>query len=278
MFSILIPSWNNLEFLKICIESILKNSSYSHQIIIHINEGTDGTAEWVKQMGLDFSFTVKNEGVCIALNQAAMLANHKYLVFINDDMYALPAWDQFLTDEIETLNTDCFMLSSTLIEPYETKNNCVIVADYGRGVRDFDEEKLLKEFSFFIKQNWSGSTWPPFVVHKKWWDMVDGFSEEFSPGMSADDDFAMKMWQKGCRNFKGAGASRVYHFVSKSIIRMQNHNYGRKQFLKKWGIKQTAFHKYYTLRGEEYKGELHGPGLNPGYLLQRVIGTILRLS
>ena len=49
MFSILIPSYNNLEYLKLCINSILKNSKYNHQIIIHVNEGSDGTLEYVKE-------------------------------------------------------------------------------------------------------------------------------------------------------------------------------------------------------------------------------------
>ena len=34
MFSILIPTWNNLELLKLCVHSIRENSGYSHQIIV----------------------------------------------------------------------------------------------------------------------------------------------------------------------------------------------------------------------------------------------------
>ena len=47
-FSIIIPTWNNLDFLKNIIESIRKNSKFQHQIIVHINDGSDGTLEWVK--------------------------------------------------------------------------------------------------------------------------------------------------------------------------------------------------------------------------------------
>ena len=35
VFSILIPSWNNLACLKLCVESIRKNSFFHHQIIVH---------------------------------------------------------------------------------------------------------------------------------------------------------------------------------------------------------------------------------------------------
>ena len=60
MFSILIPSYNNLEYLKICINSIKKNSIFDHQIIIHINEGNDGTIEYIKNVNLDYTFSNEN--------------------------------------------------------------------------------------------------------------------------------------------------------------------------------------------------------------------------
>ena len=48
MFSIIIPTFNNLKYLKLCIKSIKKNSQFNHEIIIHINEGIDGTLEYLK--------------------------------------------------------------------------------------------------------------------------------------------------------------------------------------------------------------------------------------
>lgn len=51
MFSILIPTWNNLPYLQLCIESIRRHSAFEHEIIVHVNEGTDGTLEWVRAQG-----------------------------------------------------------------------------------------------------------------------------------------------------------------------------------------------------------------------------------
>ena len=49
MFSIIIPTFNNIEYLKKCIESIKKNSFYNtHEIIPHVNEGSDGTLDFLK--------------------------------------------------------------------------------------------------------------------------------------------------------------------------------------------------------------------------------------
>ena len=270
MFSILIPSWNNKAFLQLCVESIKAYTVVEAQIIVHVNEGIDGTLEWVKQQGLDYTHTEINAGVCVALNMASKLARFDYIVFMNDDMFVLPGWDTTLANEIAKLKTDCFMLSGTMIEPYDTGNKCVMVGDYGRTVEGFKKEQLLKDYVLFNKADWSGSTWPPSVVHKKWWIEVGGYSEEFSPGMGSDDDFAMKMWAAGCRTFKGVGISRVYHFISKSTGRIIK-NDGRKQFFNKWGLKQSTFHKYYLKRGQNYTGVLAEPRLEIGFLFQKLL-------
>ena len=57
MFSILIPTFNNFEYLKLCLLSIKKNSSKNHEIIIHVNEGSDGTLEYVKSGNLKYTFS-----------------------------------------------------------------------------------------------------------------------------------------------------------------------------------------------------------------------------
>ena len=55
MFSIIIPTFNNLEYLKLCLESIKKNSKFNHQIIVHINVGSDGTKEYLKSKNIEFT-------------------------------------------------------------------------------------------------------------------------------------------------------------------------------------------------------------------------------
>ena len=170
MFSIIIPTWNNLPFLKLCVESIQKYAIPGHQIIIHVNEGSDGTLDWVKTQRLDYTCTPKNEGVCVAVNMAAARAKHDYIAFVNDDMFMLPGWDAILMEEIKSLDTDCFMLSATMIEPYDTRNKCVIVGDYGRSIESFEREKLLAEYKTYRKAIGAVPPGRPIVVHKKWWN------------------------------------------------------------------------------------------------------------
>lgn len=258
MFSVIIPTWNNLPYVKCCVDSIKKNSSLRVQIILHVNDGSDGTLAWVKEQQLQYTHTPGNAGICIAVNQAAALATEDHIIYMNDDMYCCPGWDNILAAEISKSGTDNFMLSATMIEPNESHNPAVIFADFGKDINGFREKALLEALPAFHKTDWSGSSWPPCVIPRKQWNIIGGFSIEFSPGMGSDDDLAMKLWQIGCRYFKGVGKSLVYHFQTKSTTRIKK-NDGRKQFLLKWGITSSSFNKYYLQKGKDFKGELQEP-------------------
>jgi glycosyltransferase involved in cell wall biosynthesis len=254
-FSILIPSWNNLELLKVCVNSILKNSVYKHQIIIHINQGDDGTLDWVKENKFPYTNSFENVGVCYAMNAMAKLASTDYILYLNDDMYACPDWDSNLIEAIEKQEDEFFYFSATMIEPTSSKNKCVIAPyNFGLTAETFEEKKLLTFEKTAQKEDWYGASWPPSVVHKKLWEKVGGYSLEYSPGFGSDPDFSMKLWKAGVRNFKGIGKSRVYHFQSKSTGRVVKNN-GRLTFAIKWGIPSSYFYKNILRLGETYKSE-----------------------
>jgi glycosyltransferase involved in cell wall biosynthesis len=261
-FSILIPTWNNLEFLKICVNSIKKNSHFDLQIIVIVNEGNDGTEEWIKnQKELDYIYSKNNIGICWGLNIARSIVKSEYIIYVNDDMYVLPDWDLELYKEIEIIGHKNFTLSSTMIEPTDTGNACVVVRDYGRNSHDFQEERLLNEYKSLSIVDWSGSMSPPNVIHVDMWDLVGGMSIEFSPGIFSDYDFSRKLFEAGVRFFKGKGNSLVYHFGSKSIFRIK-HNKGRKTFLLKWGYTTRIFNDKYLKRGKVFDGNITEPDLD----------------
>ena len=256
MFSIVVPTWNNLACLRLLIDSIGRHSAFEHQIIVHVNDGRDGSAEWVRsrigrrdgEPRLDATFSAANIGICLAVNEAASLARHDYIVYLNDDMVCLPGWDSALARAIAAQPDDHFMLSGTMIEPRATGNPCVVVADFGDAPERFREADLLKALPGLATTDWNGATWPPTVVHRRWWFAVGGYSVEFSPGMSSDNDLAMKLWHTGCRRFIGIGDALVYHFQCKSTGRIVR-NDGRRQFLHKWGMTQSSFDRHALRRG-----------------------------
>jgi glycosyltransferase involved in cell wall biosynthesis len=260
IFSILIPSWNNLAHLQLCIESIRKNSTHKHQLIVHINEGADGTLEWAKsQPDVDFSYSKENIGVCYALNIGSTLITTNYLLYMNDDMYVCPGWDDHLYREILSIGHNYFFLSATAIEP-KAQSKCSIEKSFGTCLANFDEQALLQQFATLPMQDWQGATWPPNIVHKDIWNLVGGYSIEFSPGMYSDPDFSMKLWQAGVRLFKGIEKSRVYHFGSISVKRVK-HNKGYHTFIAKWGMTSGTFSKYFLKRGKPFTQPSTAPTL-----------------
>lgn len=261
LFSILIPSWNNLEILQITIGSILKNSTYRHQVIVHVNEGADGTAEWLKEQGIAFTQSPANVGVCYGFNIPSSLATCDYIVLSDDDNYFCPGWDKLLYEEAQKYKDIKWCISGTLIEREVTGNPCVIAPyNYGQNKADFDEARLLAEFDKVPFGDWQGSNWYPMVLPKQLWNAVGGLSVEFSPGMYSDPDFMMKLWHFGVREFKGISKARAYHFMSKTTSRIKK-NDGSKTFLLKWGISSSTFLKYYLRMGKKEDGDAVVPRL-----------------
>lgn len=260
-FSILIPTWNNLAYLQLCIRSIRQNSFFKHQLIVHVNDGADGTKNWIEeQTDIDYTISDENIGVCYALNICSTLAFTNYILYMNDDMYACKNWDKFLFDEITGMPDKFFFLSATAIEP-KAQSICSIEKNFGTDIHSFNEQRLLNEFADISFKDWNGSTWPPNILHKEVWDLVGGYSVEFSPGMYSDPDFSMKLWQAGVRIFKGISESRVYHFGYKSTKRIKK-NKGYYQFIAKWGMTSSTFTKLFLKRGEAYISPLQTPQLS----------------
>lgn len=255
MFSIVIPTWNNLAHLQLVVKSIREHSAHAHQIVVHVNDGSDGSLAWVREQGLDHTASADNIGICYAMNEAAMLARHEHLVYMNDDMYCLPGWDAALQRRAAAMPSDLYLLSGTMVEPRDSGNPCVVVGPYGDGVGNFREADLLRDAPGMARADWYGATWPPTLVARRWWFRVGGYSTELSPGMSSDNDFSMKLWHAGCRHFIGVGDSLVYHFQQKSTGKVVK-NDGRRQFLDKWGMTQSTFDRFYLRRGQPLAGDV----------------------
>tara|TARA_B100000686_G_scaffold323872_1_gene379019 strand:- start:62 stop:898 length:837 start_codon:yes stop_codon:yes gene_type:complete len=265
MFSILIPTYNNFEYLKLCLFSIKKNSSKDHEIIIHVNEGSDGTLDYVKKFKYKYTYSKENLGLCSSLNLSSKICSSKYILYSHDDMYFCPEWDKFLIDEINTIKHDNFYLSGTMIEP----NSGHIKFNCGETIEKFDEKKLLDNYKNINYYDHQGTHFAPHLVTKELWNKVGGFSEEFNPGIASDPDFNMKLWCEGIRIFKGINNFKVYHFSSITTRKKKKlvQNRGNQTFLKKWGITTKFFKKYYLKSKTKYNGPLTEPKKNINYLI-----------
>ena len=283
-FSIVIPTFNNFEYLELCIKSLKKNSDFNHEIIVHNNGDKDLSLNFLKKNSIVYSRTNYNAGICEGVNLGAQKASTDYIVYAHDDFYFLPGWDNVFKNEIENLKNNLFYFSGTMVQNGQINFNC------GETIDDFDEKKLLlnnKNINYF---DFQGSTWAPHIIHKDIWNKVGGFSEEFFPGTGSDPDLNMKLWRAGVRIFKGLGKSKVYHFGSivtrkkfrnNKSVTTESGSKGGKIFLKKWGFSIKFFTKHY-LRGcrttkfkkiicNRYNGPLQNPKRNFNFFLELLI-------
>ena len=286
MFSILIPSYNNSDYLKTCINSLRKNSTFGHQIIVHINEGTDGSLQYVKENNVEYTYSKKNIGMPKALNKASKLANFDYILISHDDFYYCPGWDSEFVNEIKKINHNNFYLSGTMVGAGQ------VFFDAGQSIETFDEKKLIENIETIKTFDFQGTTKCPGLVHKDIWNKVRGWSEEFSPTGGDDTDFAMKLWQNNIRIFKGLGSSLAYHFGS-ITTRKKGKSFstylgskGNKIFLKKWGLTINFFEKFYLKSGldgnkklifNKFSGPLNNPKKTFNFYINLFKGKIVML-
>ena len=276
MFSIIIPTLNNLKYLKVCLNSLKKNSKYDHEIIPHVNIGSDGTLDFLRENNIKYTYTDYNAGICKGMNLASRLASNNYILYAHDDFYFCPNWDELLKKEIELIGHNNFYLSGTMINKGQIDFNCGKTAD------EFNEKKFLDNYKEYNYYDFQGSTWAPHLIHKDIWNKVGGFSEEFYPGTGSDPDLNMKLWKVGVRIFKGINDFKVYHFGSivtrkykddKKII-TESGSRGGKIFLLKWGISIRFFKKFFLQSDTRYNGPLNEPKISLNYLLNLIINKL----
>jgi ADP-heptose:LPS heptosyltransferase/GT2 family glycosyltransferase len=245
-FSIIIPTYNTLPYLKLCLKSFKEHSAHSHQIIVCADGCSDGTNEYLKTYpGIDQVILGKNQGICSATNQAARLANREYLFLVNDDLVASPGWDTALM----SMAAPDRVLSGVQVEPgWVPVAPCHIKRDFGQTFEEFREQEFLtyagaenqqKQRAFEPGVNY------PFLVHRKLWEQLDGLDECFNPGPGSDPDLFYRLALKGT-DFLRVRSCLFYHFGGRasrfagesgrqSDAWKQAAVASRRVFAKKWG-------------------------------------------
>ena len=271
--SIIVPTFNNLTYLKCLIESIKENSIYNHELVIHINEGSDGTLNYIKENNIKFTHSYENIGLCKAVNNAVKKSSNKLILYAHDDMYFCKKWDLYVENELKNYNDKLFYISGTNV----SYKDGLINFDCGTSPSDFDKEKFNKFCENDKTNDLQGSHWAPHIIHKDLWNRVGGFSTEFYPGDGSDPDFCCKLWFENVRIFKILSKFKVYHFGSittrKSNLKINN---GTKIFLLKWGFNPKFFRKHY-LKGNEnnvYGGPLKQPSKSFSYYKDLLINKL----
>lgn len=244
--SIIILTYNQLEYTKLCIESIRRCTRRgSYEIIVVDNHSSDGTVAWLKmQSDIQAVFNSRNEGFPKGCNQGIAIAQGTEILLLNNDTIVTSHW---LEDLCEVLYSDSKIGAVGPVS--NSVSNCQKIEVSYRdlnGIAKFsarnrnenrhmvEEKHRLIGFCFLIKRN---------VMEK-----VGLLEEGFSPGNCEDDDYSLRILQAGYRLFLCKGVF-VHHFGGASFHRdaafdallKRNHMV----FRGKWGFAVDDITDYY---------------------------------
>jgi len=241
LVSIIIVTFNKLNYTKNCLQSIYENTTAPFEIIIVDNGSTDDTINYIKSLRKDNIKLIENSenlGFSEGCNIGATAASGEYILFLNNDTIVCKNWlglmlEKFLTDSNIGLigpmtNVAC---NAQKLDPEYSDN--------------FDH---FSETATKLIINHAGQIIPSrriigfcMLMKKSVWDKCGPFDNRFGVGHFEDDDLSLRVERKG---FKSIIAKDVfiYHFAGQGfdcldIDELANLRRKAHIFYNKWGNK-----------------------------------------
>ncbi|MEA3492892.1 MAG: glycosyltransferase family 2 protein [Candidatus Margulisiibacteriota bacterium] len=181
MLSVVTLTWDGLELTKKFVESIRKNTSVSHELIMVDNGSSDGTQDFIKKNADKYHFFDQNTGFAHGFNKGMALASGEYIAICNNDTEFPKNWFEKLS---ETFSADP---KSGLVYPCYTKG--MKIAE-----RWWPGRKIIK-LPPFNKECPSGvAIFSKLSILK---DELSGFSEDYEIAGGEDLDLCFKTWAAG---------------------------------------------------------------------------------
>jgi GT2 family glycosyltransferase len=226
-----ISSFNNLNYLKLAVKSVRENSYYKDSpMIIHAENCTDGTDEWLKENSKIWNFEYyieKNKiprGIGGGMNFCADKVNTEFINFLHADFYVAENWDKELLNVFEKYPNQRMIAFSQRIQPNifneDSRPGTIIVPmdEFGEYHHNFDEQYFLdwaKEFSSLNDFEIRKSEGVSGLIRKTDWDYIGGNDDRFAPAYWEDADLFIRMINEEYK-FILTSKSVVYHFASRA--------------------------------------------------------------
>jgi len=212
--SIVIPTYNQLDFLRLCVESIMKNTDLPYEIIVVDNASTDGTEAYLRGLGGQVRYRVldDNRGFAGAINVGMMMAKGRTIMLLNNDTLATEKW-----------------LDNLLICLYSDDNIGMVgpVTNYISGAQQInvpydnvaDMPKFARENNISNPARWrriDRLTGFCLLFRRELFEAVGYFDEGFEIGNFEDDDYNVRVRLIG-KSLVMAEDSFIHHFGSVSM-------------------------------------------------------------
>ncbi len=247
-----LPSRNNLEFLKLAHESI-RNLETKHEILVLDDASTDGTAEWIKDLADPNLITYVNEGperigIVGMFDKGIEMARTDIIFAFHADMVAGPKLDENILKHLKRGT----IVSATRVEPpLHPEGPEKIIQSLGNEVEHFSMDKWYEwsREAIAVNNKTTEGIFAPWCMYKEDFLAVGGHDELFAPQSREDSDLFNRFQLAGYK-FIQPWDALVYHFTSRGS-RFNKHaggdtmvdspewqktNYkNMRNFIRKWG-------------------------------------------
>lgn len=267
-----IPSKNNLRYLKNSINSIIKNSYYTNEIVVYVDASQDGTIEWLKQNSIAHIVNTsdKPRGIAHAYNRCIEAASNDVVCMFHADMYMGKHFDKHLIKHLKTKT----VIAGTRIEPpLHPPGKEKLIRDFGMYPEDFKQDV----FDEFVQQEQEDSKdqvtygiFAPWACYKSELLEISLHDESFH-SYQEDSDIFNRMILSGMKCIQSRDAL-VYHLTCRGgqfqdgvekvttdpAFHQMKNNAGR-NYLRKWGN---------LVKNDEYQHPIIHPKYNISYVVK----------
>lgn len=210
--SLIIVSYNSRIYLQECLSSVLANSGVASEILLVDNASGDGSADFVAQNFPEVRLirNQHNSGFAAANNQAAKLAQGRYIVALNPDTKVSDGWleallQPFADDPKVGLTTPKILM---LNNPAKV-NTCGNTVHYSglttcRGLDSLADNPELAQGCEV-----SAVSGACFAIRRELWEKLGGFDENFFTYLE-DTDLSLRARLAGYKTMY-VPQSVVYH-------------------------------------------------------------------
>ncbi|WP_432665335.1 bifunctional glycosyltransferase family 2 protein/class I SAM-dependent methyltransferase [Wukongibacter baidiensis] len=237
--SIVILTYNQLEYTKLCLKSIREyTDEATYEIIVVDNHSTDGTVQWLQeQEDIKVILNDENLGFPKGCNQGIKIANGDSILLLNNDTIVTRNWlinlrkCLFSHEKIGAVGpvTNVCGHYQRIQIPYRTIDEMHIFAEQYNIISNpvkWDESIMLVGFCLLIKRE---------AVER-----IGLLDERFTPGNYEDNDYCFRMKKSGY-SLKICKDTFIHHFGNVSFNEAPSMFadvliVNREKFRDKWGF------------------------------------------
>ena len=224
LVSLIVPTRNRADILKLCVDGIRENNDYENWEMILVDNGSDEAESlaYFETLAEDDRITVMRDdgpfNYSRLNNRAARKAKGEILGLLNNDIE--PINRDWLTEMVrQVLQPGVGAVGAKLYYPNDTLQHGGVIVGLGGVAGHFDKRLPREKRGYFgraaIVNNFSAVTAACLLTPKKVWDEVEGLDEHHLAVAFNDVDLCLKIRKAGYR-IVWTPYAELYHHESVS--------------------------------------------------------------